>query len=203
MRELCGRRARKPGSVPRFVTERGAAVIHLGHAFPRASSDDTRKHRAGHPRTLPYSVLLRMGFAMRSASPQTRGALTSPFHPSLADSPRDRGHVANGREVYSLWHFPRGRPHSPLASILPCGARTFLPQRPRADATSDRLSRSDGASVLVDGETATGKRLRALEPSPRGTANVRSVEAIAVGIWTSRFEQRPTAAPATSGSAGR
>ena len=48
------------------------AVIHLGRALPRASSDVTRKHRAGHPRTLPYFVLLRMGFAVRPVSPRAR-----------------------------------------------------------------------------------------------------------------------------------
>jgi len=28
--------------------------------------------------------------------------------------------------VSFLWHFPWGRPRSPLATTLPCGARTFL-----------------------------------------------------------------------------
>ena len=31
------------------------------------------------------------------------------------------------RTVCFLWHFPWGRPRSPLGTILPCGARTFLP----------------------------------------------------------------------------
>lgn len=48
------------------------AVIHLDTALPRASSDVTRKHRAGHPRALPYFVLLRMGFAVRLVSPRVR-----------------------------------------------------------------------------------------------------------------------------------
>lgn len=41
--------------------------------------------------------------------------------------------------VYSLWHFPRGHPHSPLTSILPYGARTFLPPF----RAGDRLDRSN------------------------------------------------------------
>src|SRR5690606_38660386 len=36
-----------------------------------------------------------------------------------------------------------GRPHQPLAGILPCGARTFLPRRVRARGAGDRLDRSD------------------------------------------------------------
>lgn len=52
--------------------------------------------------------------------------------------------------VCFLWHFPWGRPHWPLASILLCGARTFLSRRSpkrtaaaaafRAPRSSDLLS---------------------------------------------------------------
>ena len=51
---------------------------------------------------------------------------------------RTRAHseedAQEGAADCSLWHFPRGLPHSPLASISPCGARTFLPRpAPRQD----------------------------------------------------------------------
>jgi hypothetical protein len=50
-----------------------------------------------------------------------------PVSSYLAVSPLPRGPLRESVVVCFLWHFPRGRPHSPLASILPCGARTFLP----------------------------------------------------------------------------
>ena len=37
-----------------------------------------------------------------------------------------RSQGAGPSAVCSLWHFPAGRPDWPLASILPCGAPTFL-----------------------------------------------------------------------------
>ena len=36
--------------------------------------------------------------------------------------------------VSFLWHFPWGHPQSPLATILPCGARTFLRPTPSGPA---------------------------------------------------------------------
>ena len=46
--------------------------------------------------------------------------------------------------VCFLWHFPAGRPDWPLASTLPCEARTFLPS-PMTAATSVRPGRSGGS----------------------------------------------------------
>ncbi len=43
----------------------------------------------------PYSVLLRVGFAMPLRLPAARCALTAPFHPYLTSE-----------AVCSLWHFP-------------------------------------------------------------------------------------------------
>lgn len=71
---------------------------------------------------LPYLILLRMGFASRS--PVTGDPVSS----YLTLSPLPRGPRTGGAAVCFLWHFPRGRPHQPLAGILPCGARTFLKQ---------------------------------------------------------------------------
>lgn len=52
-----------------------------------------------------------------------------PVSSYLTLSPLPRGPRTGGAAVCFLWHFPRGRPHQPLAGILPCGARTFLPRR--------------------------------------------------------------------------
>ena len=70
----------------------------------------------------PYSVLLRAGLAMPRLSPGARCALTAPFHPYLSPE--------GPSAVYFLWRFPSGYPAWPLASALPCGARTFLRPEP-------------------------------------------------------------------------
>ncbi len=51
--------------------------------------------------------------------PQRLWALTPPF--TLACASRSWPSA-----VYSLWHFPDAYAWSPLATLLPCGARTFL-----------------------------------------------------------------------------
>jgi len=66
---------------------------------------------------------------MRPASQSARCALTAPFHPCL--SPR---YGCEPSAVCSLWHFPSACAGFPLGTILPCGARTFLPFR------GDRIS---------------------------------------------------------------
>src|SRR5436853_4701176 len=79
-----------------------------------------------------------MGFAVPPPSPAERCALTAPFHPYPA---------SQDRAVCSLLHFPSRRRASPLASMLPVGARTFLSARTRRPLQSDRLGIS-GAGVL-------------------------------------------------------
>ncbi len=56
------------------------------------------------------------------ASPVARAAVSS----YLAFSPLPLDVLG---AVCFLWHFPWGHPRSPLATTLPCGARTFLPSR--------------------------------------------------------------------------
>jgi hypothetical protein len=108
----------KPDSVPE---PRGPGGDHSSSpAVARRIQQPTRELRPGRPRTLPYSVLLRAGFAVPVVSPRRRCALTAPFHPC---HPRSRGSSA----VCFLWHFPWGRPRWRLASALPFGVRTFLP----------------------------------------------------------------------------
>jgi len=73
---------------------------------------------------LPYVLLLRVGLAVPPVSPRARCALTAPFHPCrLAPA------------VCSLWRFPASCLGWPLASTLPCGARTFLPRVLKAPAS--------------------------------------------------------------------
>jgi len=55
-------------------------VIHLRRMSPYACSD-LPGSRADHTLTLPYLVLLRVGFTLPLLLPATRCALTAPFHP--------------------------------------------------------------------------------------------------------------------------
>jgi hypothetical protein len=108
----------KPGFVPGLPR---AANIHPGVPLPTPSSEHTRETWAGRPcppsrSGAPYWLLHRVGFAVPTLSPGSRCALTAPFHPY----PRERA-------VCFLWHCPAAHADWPLASTLPCGARTFLP----------------------------------------------------------------------------
>jgi hypothetical protein len=84
----------------------------------------TRRHRAGSPRTPAQDDVaavpldLAPGGVYRAA-PVTRCAGGLLHH---------RFTLTSGEPlaVCSLWHCPAGHPGSPLATTLPCGARTFL-----------------------------------------------------------------------------
>jgi len=108
-------------------------IICLGCVLPRASCGLYPKGQraASSP---SYSALLPMGFAKLPHCCGTGGLLHHRF--SFASSFADSCYVANplrrvvgyGGFAFSfLWHFPEDRSPSPLASIVPCGARTFLP----------------------------------------------------------------------------
>ena len=79
----------------------------------------TRKHRASHSQTLPYSILLRVRFTLPTLSPESRWALTPPFHHCLCP-------LAGSSAVCFLWHFLSDHSAWALPSTLLCGARTFL-----------------------------------------------------------------------------
>lgn len=106
----------KPSSVPRF----GYPGRDDDHSSGTTVACRLQRH---YPRTSggpPLCVLL-FGLApdgVYHAFSVTGKAVSS----YLAFSPLPRMCGA----VYFLWHFPWGRPRSPLATILPCGARTFL-----------------------------------------------------------------------------
>jgi len=72
----------------------------------------------------PYLVLLQVGFAMPTLLPESRCALTAPFHPYQTVA-----HLA----VSSLLHFPSAHAAQPLTGTLPYGARTFLPLQASGD----------------------------------------------------------------------
>ena len=129
------KRAYKPGSVAD------------GHLSWRA------RHRAA-PRTLPgrgpgrpiapLFALAPDGVYQAVALPRRWWSLTPPFQlfPLRAES-------ARRWESSFLRHFPSGRPHWPLASILPCGARTFLTPAPER-RSRDRLARFARGIVASD-----------------------------------------------------
>ncbi|GEM_PF-6926920 len=94
------------------------------------------------PSLLSYLVLLRVGFTLPPASLPARCALTlsrkcgRTFSPLPCFPPRPKPRQTN-KAVYFLWHFPYQRRTAPvsrsirpqpslLASIPPCGVRTFL-----------------------------------------------------------------------------
>ena len=76
-------------------------AIHLRQTSPFACSD-LPGSRADHTFTLPYLVLLRVGFTLPLLLPTARCALTTPFHPYLPRSTQ----VEPVRAVYFLWHLP-------------------------------------------------------------------------------------------------
>ena len=113
------------------------AAIPLGDALPRRSSDQPGRSGPKPPRPplplrarerarRPYSVLLRVGFAMPPPLPAARCALTAPFHPCLASGDAWRSALCGT--------FPKP-PSRPKARQVPGGrypppsfrgARTFL-----------------------------------------------------------------------------
>ena len=117
----------KPGSVEHLAVRR-QSFIWADSCLPARA---TYPGAARAALSLPYLVLLRMGFAMPFLLPETRWALTR--------QPRDCPHflrsthrftiavpIAETWADYSLWHFPSPRGVRPLTGILLCGARTFL-----------------------------------------------------------------------------
>jgi len=70
----------KPSSVSRLGRRAGSSFWDPDHSGPRAAYPGLGRDG---PSLVPYSALLRMGFAMRPLLPAARCALTAPFHPCL------------------------------------------------------------------------------------------------------------------------
>jgi len=82
--------------------------------------------------SLPYSVLLRMGFTL---PPDVAiGAVRS--YRTISPLPDA---LSGNRAVYFLLHFPSARAAQVLPGILPYGARTFLPAPTRQIVEPRRL----------------------------------------------------------------
>ena len=136
---LLARAGRKPGSVPTLPP---VVVIPLGRPLPDGSCDQleiesTRATPAGCPAISDRSCS-RWGLPCPPRH-RGRGALL-PHRFTLTDP--------CGPAVYFLLHCPSSHPDWPLASTLPCGARTFLDAalRPRRDPPH-QLQREASASI--------------------------------------------------------
>jgi len=85
---------------------------------PTRSSSD-----AGH---ISDSIWPFSGWGLPCLRCRHRSGALLPHHFTLTSN----GNLTTGSRrgaVSFLWHFPWGCPRSPLATTLPCGARTFLP----------------------------------------------------------------------------
>ena len=106
-------------------------VIPLGAALPLRSSN-LAGYDASHIMA-PCLVLLRMGFSL----PQSVAACAVRSYRTFSPLPVPCGH--GHRRFCSLFHFPSPHDARPLAGILLCGARTFLPAASPARRLSVRL----------------------------------------------------------------
>ena len=108
----------KPGSVPPSHKAPAEMAIPLGRPL-RSASRDLPGRQPGNRQRRPYLVLLPVGLAVPPPLPETRCALTAPFHP-YPDPKIRRRYVFCGAfpGVAPAGHYP-----------APCfrGARTFLP----------------------------------------------------------------------------
>jgi hypothetical protein len=108
---------------PVSVTLYGPTIIHLkgmGCPIPLATNPEAW---TGRPQTLPYLVLLQVGFTKLPRSPRELVRSYRTFSPLPRKMALNQSHKA----VCFLWHFPSRYRDSVLRSTLPCGARTFLP----------------------------------------------------------------------------
>ena len=151
----------KPVSVPR----KGLWSFLWARHRCQALATYPEVERSG-PLLLPYLVLLRMGFTLPDGSLPPRCALTAPFHPyrKSRSRPTPGGIFSVALSVKpALSGFPR-----PLAGTLPCGDRTFLPQRqvkPAVQATTRRTG-----PALIFAEAGARARRRVVPGLPYGPA---------------------------------
>jgi hypothetical protein len=147
----------KPGSVWRDASA-ALTAIPLGRRLPGASGDlpgrligTSIRH---YPRR-PYSVLLPVGFAVPHPLPAARCALTAPFHP-CPPSPR------LGRAVWSLWHFPWGRPRRTLSGTVCPWSPDFPPRRPFGTCAGRPSSRLTATRMGSQAPAVKGRVARPL-----------------------------------------
>ena len=104
-----------------------------------------------------YLELLRVEVTVPSASPQTRCALTAPFHPYLIPA------CAGPSAVCSLLPCSACHHGWPLAITLPCGVRTFLALSGRNRGGRDCLACFAGADSNI------ARQSRRLSGAPAGS----------------------------------
>src|SRR5204862_385097 len=101
-----------------------------------------------------------------------------------------------------LWHFPWGCPPWPLASTLPCGARTFLPpcchgRRPFdllrrvVDGVETSHDRRKARTVQTDGDGRERQRRLQSRQRQRLGCGVRAPERAGVGDVRRRERSTP------------
>ena len=130
-------------------TKAVVAVIHLGRRLLGGSSNlpespaqdgscehilDGRAGRSGSRLGLASDGVYRANAVTSIPVRSYRTFSPLPFAASRA-KPR--------QAVCFLWHFPAGHLDRPLAGILPCEARTFLPRTRRIERAGDHLFGSD------------------------------------------------------------
>ena len=113
-------------------------IIHLRIGIAPGLKRPTRGSGAGHLFRPPIWSCSGWGLPGYPGYPGYRWALTPPFHP----------YYAYGVAVSFLWHFPSRHRDWALPSILPCGARTFLP----LDSASDHLIHFHSGLLKVKGD---------------------------------------------------
>ena len=126
-------RSRKKSGRPvsRVLSPRGAVTIRLGRPLPAASNDlpGSRRARAapchGPKARAPALFGLSSDGVCRARGVTVAAVGSYPTVSPLPDPPLTRRPSA----VCSLWHFPGPCDRWPLATILPCEARTFLGRR--------------------------------------------------------------------------
>jgi hypothetical protein len=100
------------------------AVIHLGLPLPAGSCGlpadlgEQPSNACAGPRLAAETLLGLAPGGVYRATPVSRGAGGLLPHRFTLTGTRPA--------VFSLWHFPAGRPGLPLATTLLCGVRTFL-----------------------------------------------------------------------------
>jgi len=126
----------KPGSVPRpgcpgrseDHSSRRHIAVPLEHSDPRAGV--RRRFGRAALDSVPIRACSGRGLPRRRSPGCRAWALTPRFQPCLCLRAGCLSHPAHRRPsaVWFLLRFPSGFPGSPLATSLPCGARTFLPR---------------------------------------------------------------------------
>ncbi len=151
-RPVSGESICRRGSVPGAVAGLRLVTIHLC-----GPPEAWRRCRRRTDRPTPRLTLLRMGFTEPAGSPRPLVRSYRTFSPL----------PARGPAVGFLWHFPAGHPDWPLASILSCGAPTFLSLRPEPPTAVTRWTHPTTTTVPQPESPASRTRPEILGLNPQ------------------------------------